>query len=76
VLSEGGRLIAAGLLIGTAASFASAPLLGQMLFGISAFDPVTYVGVTMFLAFVALAACYVPARRAAALEPVIALRAE
>jgi putative ABC transport system permease protein len=72
VLGEGGRLIAIGLLIGTAAAFASAPLFGQMLFGISAFDPVTYAVVMTFLAAVALAA-YIPARRAAALEPVIAL---
>ena len=76
VLGEGGRLIAAGLLIGTAAAFVSAPLLGRMLFGISAFDPLTYAGVIIFLAIVALAACYIPARRAAALEPVSALRAE
>ena len=76
VLGEGGRLIAGGLLIGTAAACASAPLLGQMRFGISAFDPVTYVVVMVFLAAVALAACYVPARRAAALEPVVALRTE
>jgi predicted permease len=76
VLGEGGRLILIGLLIGTAAAGASAPLLGQMLFGVSAFDPVTYGLVLMFLAAVALAASYIPARRAAALEPVAALRAE
>ena len=76
VLREGGRLIATGLLIGTVAAGASAPLLGRMLFGISAFDPVTYLVVMIFLGGIALAACYVPARRAAALEPVIALRTE
>ncbi len=76
VLGEGARLIASGLLIGTFAAFATAPLLGRMLFGISAFDPITYVLVTLFLALVALAACYIPARRAAALEPVKALRVD
>jgi macrolide transport system ATP-binding/permease protein len=76
VLREGGRLIGTGLVVGTIAACASAPLLGRMLFGISAFDPVTYLVVTIFLGAVALAACYIPARRAAALEPVIALRSE
>jgi predicted permease len=76
VLGEGGRLIATGLLIGTGAALASAPLLGRMLFGISAFDPVTYAVVVIVLAAVALAACYIPARQAAALEPVIALRSD
>jgi putative ABC transport system permease protein len=76
VFGEGGRLIAGGLLIGTVAAFVSAPLLGRMLFGISAFDPVTYVVVMAFLAGVALTACYIPARRAAALDPALALRAE
>ena len=76
IVGEGGRLIAAGLLIGTAAAAASAPVFGQMLFGVSAIDPITYVAVMIFLAAIALTACYIPARRAAALEPVTALRAD
>jgi putative ABC transport system permease protein len=76
VLGEGGRLIATGLVIGTAGAWASAPLMGRMLFGVSAFDPFTYAVVMTFLGGVALGACYIPARRAAALPPVVALRAE
>lgn len=74
VVGEGSRLIIVGLGIGGVLALATAPLLGRMLFGISAFDPVTYAAVTAFLAGVAVLASYVPARRAAALLPVDALR--
>jgi len=76
LLMMGGRLVLVGLIVGVLASLASTRLLRSQLFGVGAVDPAAYVGVVLILGMVTLAACYVPARRAAAVDPVIALRQE
>jgi putative ABC transport system permease protein len=65
-----------GMALGIAGSFALTGALRGMLFETSATDPVVFVGVSVLLAFVSIAACYAPARRAVRVEPVIALRYE
>jgi putative ABC transport system permease protein len=76
MLTMGGRLVLIGLVIGVAASFASTRLLRSQLFGVEAGDPLAYAAVVSLLAIVTLLACYVPARRAASVDPMIALRQE
>ena len=68
--------IAAGLLAGLAGSFAASKLMAGFLFGISATDGLTFALLPMFLAAVALIASYIPARRAAAVDPMTALKYE
>jgi putative ABC transport system permease protein len=62
--------------IGLAGSFGVARVLSSLLYGISPLDPVTYVGTSLLLAAVALLACYLPARRATRVDPIVALRHE
>ena len=76
VVRDGWRLVAKGLVAGAACSLIAAPLLGRLLFGVSAFDPLTMVGVPLLLALVALAACWIPAHRASRLEPLTVLRVD
>jgi ABC-type antimicrobial peptide transport system permease subunit len=76
VLGEGARLAAFGVVIGIVASFAITRLLSSLLFGISVTDPLTFAGVAALLFLVALAASYIPARRAMRVDPVTALRYE
>jgi putative ABC transport system permease protein len=76
MLSMGGRLVLIGLIVGVAASVASTRLLRSQLFGVQAGDPVAYTAVVALLAMVTLIACYIPARRAAAVDPMVALRQE
>jgi putative ABC transport system permease protein len=76
VLGRGIRLTCAGLLIGLPASFALTRYLTAFLFDVKATDAATYLVVSMLLAFVAIVACYVPARRALRVNPVVALREE
>ncbi len=76
VIGHGIVLAVIGAAFGTAASFAVTRYLGTMLFNVKLGDPVTLVGVTSLLLVVALVACYVPARRATRVDPLVALRYE
>jgi macrolide transport system ATP-binding/permease protein len=76
VVGKGIRLIAAGVALGLAGALAAARVLKSLLFGVSATDPLTYAAVAALLTCVALLACYIPARRATKVDPLIALRFE
>jgi ABC-type antimicrobial peptide transport system permease subunit len=76
VLRRGMEWTVAGLAVGIAGAFVMARLIGSMLVNVSAADPVTFCGTALFLALVALAASYLPARRATQVDPIVALRCE
>jgi putative ABC transport system permease protein len=76
ILLRGARLGLLGVTIGLAASFVLTRALSSQLFGVSSGDPLTYAGVALLLCAVALLACYLPARRAAEVDPMVALRYE
>ena len=76
VLQQALGLVLSGIVIGLAGAFALTRVLASMLFGVSATDGLTYVGLALLLAAIALLASYVPARRAARVDPLIALRSE
>lgn len=74
MLRKGLSLTLTGAVIGLLLAFGVTRLLGAMLYGVSATDFTTFAGVTSFLVAVALFACYLPARRATAVNPLVALR--
>jgi putative ABC transport system permease protein len=76
VMGDGLRLAGTGVAIGLGVSLALTQLMTRLLFGVSASDPRTLGGVALLLLTVALVACYVPARRAARVDPMVALRNE
>ena len=76
IIGQGLRLATTGIVIGLAASFGLTRLMASQLYGLSATDPWTFIGVSMVLLTVALAACFIPARRATRIDPVVALRYE
>jgi predicted permease len=76
ILSQGAKLALLGIAIGLTASFGLAQLMAKMLYGVGATDPLTFSGLALVLALVALTACYIPARRAMRVDPVVALKCE
>ncbi|MGH9702007.1 MAG: ABC transporter permease [Candidatus Acidiferrales bacterium] len=75
IFRQGLLVVGLGLVVGLAAAFAAARVVGNFL-AVSATDPLTYASVSALLMFVALAACYIPARRAMRVDPMVALRYE
>ena len=76
IMKEGGKFALAGIALGLLGAFFLAKLLAAQLYGVSAADPITYISVSVTVAIVTLAACYVPARRAMQVDPMVALRNE
>jgi len=76
VLGEGGKMALAGIAFGLGASLELTRFMAAMLFGISATDPATFLAVALILASVTLFACWIPARRATRVDPMVALRSE
>ncbi len=73
---QAGRLVLTGAVIGLAVAAIASRVLAQFLYGLSAVDGATFLGVTILLGGVALLACYIPARRATKVDPIVALRYE
>ena len=76
VIGEGTRMALVGVALGTAAALGLTRLMANQLFGVSAHDPLTFIGMALLLATVAVGACYLPARRAMRTDPMAALRQE
>jgi len=76
VVRQGMVLAVSGVMIGLAGAFLLTRLMRSLLFGVEATDPLTFVGISQLLAMITLLACYIPAQRAARIDPLISLRCE
>jgi putative ABC transport system permease protein len=76
VVGRGVRMALVGVALGVVAALGLTRLIAHQLFGVSAHDPLTFATVAMLLVLVAVAACYLPSRRAMNVDPIIALRYE
>jgi putative ABC transport system permease protein len=76
VLGEGLRMSLLGVTAGTLGAFGLTRLMASQLFGVTARDPLTFIAVGILLTLVSLLACYIPARRAVHVDPLLALRSE
>jgi putative ABC transport system permease protein len=76
IVAQGFKMVLLGLAVGLVGAFALMRLIGSLLFGVTTKDPLTFIIVAALLAFVALLACYLPARRATHIDPLVALRYE
>ena len=76
ILKQGMRLTGIGIVLGLVLSFAATRVLAGLLYGIKPGDPFTFAAISLFLCAVAFISCYVPARRAACVDPMKSLRAE
>jgi ABC-type antimicrobial peptide transport system permease subunit len=76
VVSGGFKLLAIGVALGTALALALTRLMANLLFGVTANDPLTFASIAVLLSAVVLLACLIPARRAATVDPMVALRYE
>jgi putative ABC transport system permease protein len=75
-VKQGLKLVGVGMIIGLAAALLLTRVLASLLFGISATDPITFIGISLVLLGAAILASYVPALRATKVDPIIALRAQ
>jgi putative ABC transport system permease protein len=76
ILGDGARMTMVGIAVGFVAALALTRLMASMLFGVKPTDPITFAAVALLLCGIALFACYVPARRAMKVDPMVALRYE